>query len=107
MLLSAGLWSALVNISLFTWLLQTGVPRTEVIVMTVVCLVLIPCFNAYNCRSDRLSCFRRAFRNRWLNMAVGWELLALCVIVYVPFFFFLMSRRPPRSTLFPYTTLFR
>src|SRR5947208_12487152 len=23
------------------------------------------------------------------------------------FFFFLMSRRPPRSTLFPYTTLFR
>src|SRR2546430_8260931 len=26
---------------------------------------------------------------------------------YVSFFFFLMIRRPPRSTLFPYTTLFR
>src|SRR6266702_1457852 len=26
---------------------------------------------------------------------------------YFPFFFFLMIRRPPRSTLFPYTTLFR
>src|SRR2546423_1861247 len=26
---------------------------------------------------------------------------------YVFFFFFLMIRRPPRSTLFPYTTLFR
>src|SRR5260364_191174 len=25
----------------------------------------------------------------------------------VDFFFFLMIRRPPRSTLFPYTTLFR
>src|SRR5258708_8957330 len=25
----------------------------------------------------------------------------------VPLFFFLMIRRPPRSTLFPYTTLFR
>src|SRR3712207_9295374 len=25
----------------------------------------------------------------------------------VPCFFFLMIRRPPRSTLFPYTTLFR
>src|SRR2546430_12248251 len=25
----------------------------------------------------------------------------------VPIFFFLMIRRPPRSTLFPYTTLFR
>src|SRR5256885_12936702 len=26
---------------------------------------------------------------------------------YIYFFFFLMIRRPPRSTLFPYTTLFR
>src|SRR5260221_2198007 len=25
----------------------------------------------------------------------------------MPFFFFLMIRRPPRSTLFPYATLFR
>src|SRR3712207_8852455 len=28
-------------------------------------------------------------------------------MVYVMPFFFLMIRRPPRSTLFPYTTLFR
>src|SRR5689334_25108126 len=28
------------------------------------------------------------------------------MLVYL-FFFFLMIRRPPRSTLFPYTTLFR
>src|SRR5260221_8356797 len=27
--------------------------------------------------------------------------------MYMVFFFFLMIRRPPRSTLFPYTTLFR
>src|SRR5258707_15808360 len=27
--------------------------------------------------------------------------------VYISLFFFLMIRRPPRSTLFPYTTLFR
>src|SRR5437660_2835230 len=27
--------------------------------------------------------------------------------VLLSFFFFLMIRRPPRSTLFPYTTLFR
>src|SRR5215471_20998693 len=36
----------------------------------------------------------------------------LCFFVWVHgfsffFFFFLMIRRPPRSTLFPYTTLFR
>src|SRR3989442_3901771 len=27
--------------------------------------------------------------------------------MHISFFFFLMIRRPPRSTLFPYTTLFR
>src|SRR2546422_8221432 len=36
-----------------------------------------------------------------------------CFVLFLPgiihffFFFFLMIRRPPRSTLFPYTTLFR
>src|SRR3712207_9108500 len=29
------------------------------------------------------------------------------MLMGVSFFFFLMIRRPPRSTLFPYTTLFR
>src|SRR2546430_12486223 len=33
--------------------------------------------------------------------------LAYRVHVFILFFFFLMIRRPPRSTLFPYTTLFR
>src|SRR6267143_5609165 len=28
-------------------------------------------------------------------------------VIFFFFFFFLMIRRPPRSTLFPYTTLFR
>src|SRR5207244_12731172 len=31
----------------------------------------------------------------------------ICAILVARFFFFLMIRRPPRSTLFPYTTLFR
>src|SRR2546422_10832476 len=30
-----------------------------------------------------------------------------CASRHLVFFFFLMIRRPPRSTLFPYTTLFR
>src|SRR2546430_17110648 len=33
-------------------------------------------------------------------------MLILLVILHI-LFFFLMIRRPPRSTLFPYTTLFR
>src|SRR2546425_7815829 len=31
----------------------------------------------------------------------------MCLLLHLFFFFFLMIRRPPRSTLFPYTTLFR
>src|SRR6266496_6124939 len=31
----------------------------------------------------------------------------MCLSMEDLFFFFLMIRRPPRSTLFPYTTLFR
>src|SRR2546425_12976225 len=31
----------------------------------------------------------------------------MSLLLYYFFFFFLMIRRPPRSTLFPYTTLFR
>jgi Ca2+-transporting ATPase len=27
----------------------------------------------------------RPFANRWLNLAILWELLLLCAIVYVPF----------------------
>src|SRR2546426_9140604 len=30
-----------------------------------------------------------------------------CAVLLLPLVFFLMIRRPPRSTLFPYTTLFR
>src|SRR6266576_5952435 len=36
-------------------------------------------------------------------LQVGW----LLIVTFQGFFFFLMIRRPPRSTLFPYTTLFR
>src|SRR6266516_2326661 len=34
-------------------------------------------------------------------------MLSISYTLYFQFFFFLMIRRPPRSTLFPYTTLFR
>src|SRR5690606_41440955 len=33
-----------------------------------------------------------------------YDIILLCMLVYI---LFLMIRRPPRSTLFPYTTLFR
>src|SRR5260221_5345425 len=38
---------------------------------------------------------------------MGWIRCVPNLVPYALFFFFLMIRRPPRSTLFPYTTLFR
>src|SRR5256885_10404624 len=40
-------------------------------------------------------------------LIMGIQVSVLLALLYSFFFFFLMIRRPPRSTLFPYTTLFR
>src|SRR5437870_11084288 len=39
-------------------------------------------------------------------MIISYSIFLFLNLFYL-FFFFLMLRRPPRSTLFPYTTLFR
>jgi len=85
LLMVGGLWSALVNIGLFTWLLRSGRPLPEAMAMTFVSLILIQFFKAYNYRSDRLSVLRRPFANKWLNLAIAWEVVLLAVVIYVPF----------------------
>ncbi len=80
-----GFWSALVNVSLFAWALHTGRSLEEATTMTFVSLVLIQFFKAYNFRSDRHSVLNRPFANKWLNIAIFWEVLLLVLVVYVPF----------------------
>lgn len=46
--------------------------------------VLIQFFKAYAFRSERLSTFVRPFANRWLNLAIFWELLMLAAVLYWP-----------------------
>ncbi len=84
LLMSGGLWSAAVNLGLFTYLRRSGRPLPEAMAMTFVSLVLIQFFKAYNYRSDRYTVLRRPFANRWLNLAVGWELVLLAGVIYVP-----------------------
>ncbi len=85
LMMIGGFWSALVNIALFVWALQSGRSMVEAMTMTFVSLVLIQFFKAYNFRSDHLSVFHRPFANRWLNLAILWELLLLAGVVYLPF----------------------
>jgi len=80
-----GLWSALVNLGLFAWALNSGRSLEEAMTMTFVSLVLIQFFKAYNYRSDRHSVLNRPFANKWLNVAILWELALLGLIVYLPF----------------------
>ncbi|MBW7883016.1 MAG: cation-translocating P-type ATPase [Caldilineaceae bacterium] len=80
-----GLWSAAVNLGLFAWALNSGRRLEEAMTMTFVSLVLIQFFKAYNFRSDRHSVLNHPFANKWLNLAIAWELVLLVVIVYAPF----------------------
>ena len=85
LMLAGGVWSAIVNLSLFVWALSSGRPLAEAMTMTFVSLVLIQFFKAYNFRSDRQSVLRQPFANKWLNLAIFWELVMLALILYVPF----------------------
>ena len=80
-----GLWSTVINLGLFMWALNSGRSVQEAMTMTFVSLVLIQFFKAYNFRSDRHSVLRRPFANKWLNIAILWELFMLGLILYVPF----------------------
>lgn len=80
-----GIWSTLINLGLFAWAFGSGRTQEQAMTMTFVSLVLIQFFKAYNFRSDRHSVLNRPFENKWLNLAVGWEMLLLVAIIYVPF----------------------
>jgi P-type Ca2+ transporter type 2C len=80
-----GAWSALVTLGLFTWALSSGRALAEAMTMTFATLVLIEFFKAYSFRSDRNSVLDRPFANRWLNLAILWELLLVAFVVNVPF----------------------
>ena len=84
LMLTGGIWSTLVNLGLFGGLLAAGRPVDHAMVLTFLSLVLIQFFKAYSFRSERHSLLRRPFANRWLNLAVLWELLLLGLIVYLP-----------------------
>jgi Ca2+-transporting ATPase len=84
LMLAGGVWSAIVNLGLFVWALNSGRPLAEAMTMTFVSLVLIQFFKAYNFRSDRQSVLHEPFANKWLNLAIVWELVMLALILYVP-----------------------
>jgi Ca2+-transporting ATPase len=86
LMIAGGLWSALVNLSLFRWALVSGRGLPHAMTLVFGALVVIEFFKAYNYRSDKRSVFFRPFANRWLNRAVAWELMLVVLIIDLPFF---------------------
>jgi Ca2+-transporting ATPase len=84
LMLVGGVWLALANLGLFVWASHTGRSSAEAMTMTFVSVVLFEFVKAYNFRSDRHSVFTRPLANKWLNLAIIWELLLLTCIVYLP-----------------------
>ncbi len=84
LMLVGGFWSALANLGLFAWVLASGRPLSQAMAMTFITLVLIQFFKAYSFRSEFHSVFTGLLSNRWLNLAILWELAVLFVVVYLP-----------------------
>jgi Ca2+-transporting ATPase len=85
LMLLGGLWLMAITFGVFAWALHSGRSLAEAMTMTFVTLVLTEFVKAYNFRSDRHTVFRHPFANKWLNLAVLWELALLVMIVHVPF----------------------
>jgi P-type Ca2+ transporter type 2C len=85
LMVTGGLWSAIVNLGLFIWAMNSGRSLAEAMTMTFVSLVLIQFFKAYNYRSDRHSILNKPFANKWLNISILWEIALLLLVVYLPF----------------------
>jgi P-type Ca2+ transporter type 2C len=86
LMLLGGVWSALSNLGLYSWALGAGRPLTEARSLAFVTLVLMEFIKAFCFRSHRRSILDHPLANRWLNLAILWEILLLGAVIYVPLF---------------------
>ncbi|MBD0330253.1 MAG: cation-translocating P-type ATPase [Thermoleophilia bacterium] len=80
-----GVWSAFTTLTLFVWALSSGRVLEEAMTLVFATLVLVEFFKAYSFRSDRNSLVYRPFANKWLNVAILWELVLVSLVINVPF----------------------
>ena len=85
LIVTGGIASGIITFGLFLWALSTDRVLAEAMTMVFATLVLIEFFKAFSYRSDRHSVLSRPFANKWLNLAILWELTLLVLVVNVPF----------------------
>ncbi len=84
LMIAAGMWSTLANTGLYIWAESIGKSHKEVMTIVFASLVLIQFFNAYNFRSERDTMMAKPFANRWLNLAIIWEVTLILFVIYLP-----------------------
>ncbi|MBM3119799.1 MAG: cation-translocating P-type ATPase [Chloroflexi bacterium] len=86
LMIIGGIWSFLVNLGIFVWALEATKSLWHAQTYCFLTLVIIQFFKAYNFRSDTKSIFQIGlFKNKWLNIAICWEIILILIIVYTPF----------------------
>jgi Ca2+-transporting ATPase len=84
LMIGAGIWTTASTLGLYLWALSEDYSQPEAMTMTFLTLVLIEFFQAYSFRSSQHSILRRPFGNRWLNVAIAWELVLLTAVTNLP-----------------------
>lgn len=84
-LLLVGIWTCIVPLFIFSWALNSGKSIVESQCLCFATLIMIQFFNAFNCRSLSRSLFNLGVeQNRWLLLAIFWEICLMCCIIYIP-----------------------
>jgi len=81
-LLFMALPMAIGSLALFSWYLANDAAKAVTVSLTV--LAVFQWFNAWNCRSDRISAFRLGFSNRFLLVATLTIFVLQLFAVYSP-----------------------
>ena len=84
LMLIGGIWTTVVSLSVFIWVLESGRTVEQAMTLTFLSLIFLELMEAYIFRSDRYPVFHKPFVNKWLNLAIAWELMLLSLIVYIP-----------------------
>jgi Ca2+-transporting ATPase len=86
---------AIAVITVFSWFLHSGegLIRAQAIAFTMI--IMFELFQSFSCRSIEYPVTNiDIFSNRYLILAVAWEIMILIVILYVPFFNPLFNTTP-------------
>jgi Ca2+-transporting ATPase len=82
-------------ISVFNWVLQSGQGLVKAQTMAFAIIIMLELFQSFSCRSVRYPIIKiNPFSNRYLILAVGWEIIMLNALLYVPFFNPLFNTTP-------------